>query len=81
MAKSKKKKNEVNEPAVEYGRGLKFFNSFEEQKEYEIQEVLKQSPAQRIKETVELILRVYGFTRESLRKRMPDNTIYFDKPE
>jgi len=81
MAKSKKKKGNVaNEPVVKYGN-LVFFNSFEQQKEYEVQEVLKQSPVERIKETVDLILRMYGFTRETLKNRRPDNTIYFDKTE
>ena len=85
MAKKKKAKapgNKVNEPAVSYGRPeLTFFNSFEEMEIDDINTVLKQSPAQRIKETVELILRIYGFTRESLKKRKPDNEIYFKNHE
>ena len=79
MPKKKKVKNQLNEPAVEYGRDIHIFNSFEEQEEYELNEILKQSPAERIKHTVELILRAYGFTRESLRNRKQDNTIYIDQ--
>lgn len=82
MAKNKKKKKEVNEPAVEYKRReFKFFTSFEEMDEYDRLQTLKQSPEKRLQETVELILRVYGLTRESLKNRKRDNIIYFDKAE
>jgi hypothetical protein len=79
MPKKKKIKNELKEPAAEYGREIHIFNSFKEREEFELNEALKQSPAERIKNTVELILRAYGFTRKSLRKRKQDNTIYIDQ--
>lgn len=53
----------------------RFFSSFEEEEQYRIQQVLEQPPLERIRETVELILRVYGFTRQQLNERKPDNTI------
>ncbi len=78
MAKTKKHKtNELKEPAIAYGREIHVFNSFKEQEDFNNEYVINQSYANRIKETVDLILKVYGYTRESLNKRQPDNNITF----
>ncbi len=53
----------------------RFFSSFEEEEQYHLQQVLKIPPVERIRQTVELILRVYGVTRQQLKERKPDNTI------
>nr|WP_294873216.1 hypothetical protein [uncultured Pedobacter sp.] len=45
------------------------FNSFEAAKEKEIQDIIKQSPVDRLRQTVELILRVYHVSREDLKNR------------
>jgi hypothetical protein len=51
------------------GMKLRIFNSWEEAAEAEAMDSAKQSPVERLRETVELILRVYGVTREELSKR------------
>ena len=72
----KKKPNLAKEPLTKYfGKDIRIFNSFQEAEEYELLQVIKQDPVERIRETVELILRVYGFTRETLNMRPPDNTV------
>ena len=48
---------------------LRIFSSFEEAAEAEAADNARQAPLDRIKETVELILRVYGVTREELMNR------------
>ncbi len=48
---------------------IRIFNSFEEAKETEIQEIIKQSPIDRLRHTVELILRVHQVSREDLKRR------------
>ncbi len=80
MAKKKiNKLNKLSEPPVAYrSNRIKTFASFEEQEKFNYEEVLKQKPLDRIRETVKLILRVYGFTRKSLKERKLDNRIYFD---
>lgn len=79
MAKKKKYKtseenDKASEPVATY-HSLKIFSSFEEAEIFQIKSILKQSPAERIRDTVELILRVYGFTREQLKERKSDNKI------
>jgi hypothetical protein len=54
---------------------LRIYKSFEEQAEAETAEVALQPPLERIRETVELILRVYGVTREQLNNRKRSNRI------
>lgn len=79
---NKKGKNEVNDPGVSYGEGknrIVIFRSFEEEAEYNAKEAAEKNPIQGIKDTVGLILRVYGFTQESLRKRKSSNEIIADK--
>ena len=58
---------------------VKVFNSFEEAELSEIQAVLKQTPKERLRETVELILRVYGVSREELKSWPPYKRVTFTK--
>ena len=64
---------QLNEPDPAYGamRGMKLnvFHSWEDAAAAEIAATLLQSPVERIKETVALILRVYGVTEQQLRER------------
>ncbi|RAJ32244.1 hypothetical protein [Pedobacter cryoconitis] len=48
---------------------IRIFNTFEEAKKNEIQDIIKQSPVDRLRHTVELILRVYQVSREDLKNR------------
>jgi hypothetical protein len=71
-------KKKLKEPEVAYEpRKIRVFHSFEEQEEYEISLLHKQNPLDRIKETVELILRVYNTSREELSKKKSTNRIKF----
>lgn len=79
---NKNKDQEANESPLSYGSGanrMVFFNSFEEQEEYNLKKTANQDSIERIKETVQLILRVYGFTEETLRSRKCSNEIFIDK--
>jgi len=51
------------------GKKIRIFKSFEEAEEAEAMDIAQQSPAERLRETVERILRVYGVTREQLVAR------------
>ena len=61
----------VKEPIADYKtkRRIKVFTSFGEAEEYEIQQILKQNPEDRIRNTVDFILRIHGLTREEMAKR------------
>lgn len=48
---------------------IRIFNSFEEAKETEIQGIITQSPIDRLRHTVELILRAHQVSREDLKNR------------
>jgi len=48
---------------------IRIFNSFEEAKETETQDIINQSPVDRLRHTVELILRVYQVSRQDLKNR------------
>ena len=54
------KDNEVNEPGFPYGREIKIFNSFEEQAEYELNEMAKLTPLQRLIQLRQFINTAYG---------------------
>ena len=54
---------------------IRIFNSFEEAKETEILDIIKQSPIDRLRHTVELILRVHQVSREDLKNRTATDKI------
>jgi hypothetical protein len=61
MARSKKnKKNEVSEPAVEYGKELRFFDSFEEMDEYDREQMAALTPIECLEQLRCLINLAYG---------------------
>ncbi|MDZ4752459.1 MAG: hypothetical protein SGI87_12645 [Flavobacteriales bacterium] len=55
--------------------GLYIFQSNEEAETYFTNQIIRQDPVDRLRETVELILRVYGFNREELNQRIQNNSI------
>ena len=59
---------ESDRPSMK-GMKLRVFHSWEEAAEAEARYDSTQSPVDRIKETVALILRVYGVTQEQLNNR------------
>jgi CRISPR-associated endonuclease Csn1 len=74
--KPPKNTNQANEPSALYQKSpIKIFHSFEDAEKDEINMSLSQSPIERIRETVELILRAYDVTREELKKRTPSKSI------
>lgn len=80
--KKKKDENEVNDPGVSYGHGqhnIVFFNSFEEENKYTAKKAAEKDPIEGLKDTVGLILQIYGFTQESLRGRKSSNEIIVDR--
>ncbi len=54
---------------------IRIYKSFDEQAEAEAATVAQQPPLERIRETVELILRAYNVTREELNSRKKSNHI------
>ena len=82
---NEEEKREVNEPIAGYGalRGKKvrFFHSFEEQAAAEAQDAADRTHIERIRDTVQLILRAYGVTQEMLNKRERDWKITITKYE
>ena len=65
--------NQLNEPDATHSKKpsmrLRIFKSFEEANEADAFDSAMQPPVERLRETVELILRVYGVTREQLKAR------------
>ena len=59
---------------------IRFYNSVEETEQASIAHALSQAPAERIRETVELILRVYNVTRAELAARPKSRRIKFTNP-
>ncbi|MES2446261.1 MAG: hypothetical protein V4546_03705 [Bacteroidota bacterium] len=61
----------VSEPLVSYQTKctIKIFKSFEEAKQDELDFIIKQSPIERLRQTVNLILKVYKVNREELKAR------------
>jgi hypothetical protein len=62
-------------------RTLRIYRSLEEANEAELLRTIEQTPEERVAEAVELILRVYGFTRESLKQRKPDTRVRITRYE
>lgn len=56
---------------------LSVFDSVAEQEESNYNTIRDQDPVQRIKETVKLILKVYGYTNKDLKNRKMSNRIIF----
>lgn len=54
---------------------IRIFKSFEEAKETEIQNIIKQSLIDRLRHTVELILRVHQVSRQDLKNRTASGKI------
>lgn len=54
---------------------IKIYDSLEQAELDAIAEILGQSPVERLRETVELILRTYNTTREELKSRKSTKTI------
>lgn len=65
----------MSKPDQAINKTIKVFRSHEEAEDYSIDQVLNQDPQIRIRETVELILRVYGHSQESLKARTSNNKI------
>jgi hypothetical protein len=59
---------------------IRFYSSVEEMEQASIASALSQTPIERIRETVELILRVYNVTREELAGRPKSRRITFNNP-
>ena len=84
--KPKPASSKAEEPGVLYekaipGKELRIFHSFEEVSKAESETIALQNPVQRLRNTVELILRAYGFTRESLKDRKPKNNLTINQYE
>ena len=72
----------MREPKAVYKKErLRIFHSFEEAEETELQKAANQKPVERLRETVELILRIYGFSRQQLLERPPDDALMIVKQE
>ncbi len=70
MGDEEENKGKINEPSVSYsGNNIRVYTSFDDAAKGELADILKQSPEDRIRETVQLILRVYGVTQEELNER------------
>lgn len=69
------KKNKVNYNS----KRIKFSNTLAEEEASNYQASIKQDPIERIKETVKLILRVYGLTRSDLISSKNSNKITFKR--
>jgi len=60
---------------------LHIFQNIEEMEEAKYLEISKLDPIERLAKTVELILRVYGVTREDLDNRVRSNRITITRQE
>lgn len=75
--KKERKKNILPEPAVSYitNSRLHFFSSFEDASKDEAKFIVDQSPIDRLRQTVELILRVHNVTRQDLKEKKSSSRI------
>ncbi len=73
--------DQLKEPGVSYwiNKAVTVFHSFEEMNDSDISEMAAMLPEDRIRQTVELILRVYGVTREDLEKRNSRKITFLSK--
>jgi len=83
MQDNEENKDKVNEPGTGYHRParVRIFHSFEEARESELEDIIARSPLERIRQTVELIIRTYGFSRGYTGKEKPDNHIHIRQYE
>ncbi|MFO0355612.1 MAG: hypothetical protein ACK50A_01565 [Sphingobacteriaceae bacterium] len=81
MGKYKKSKvSKVEEPnSIYLSKNLVAFSSIEQQENYNNSLSAQQSPKERIKETVKLILRIYNTSRTELNKIKNSDRIYFEQ--
>ena len=75
IKKTSLKKKSAVEDKVYPNPELRIFHSFAEAEQADLEATLKMDPIERVRQTVELILRAYGFTREELLKRKPSSKI------
>ena len=82
MSEEKNEEN-INEPESLYfiNDELKIYNSFEKQEDDQRKHSASLTPLERLKQTVELIIRSYGYTRESLKNLETDNKVTITKRE
>ncbi len=71
----------MNEKKTFRDSQLHIFQSQEEAETYFAKKNAKQDPVSRLRETVELILRTYGYSREELNIRIPNNNIIVHRSE
>ncbi|MEJ5995427.1 hypothetical protein WG904_13450 [Pedobacter sp. Du54] len=62
-------------PIVPSQKRIKIYKSLEESKKDDVNYIINQSPIERLRQTVDLILKVYNVTRESLKQRKRSNRI------
>jgi hypothetical protein len=68
----------VAKAKVKYSlKRIKIFDSVNEQEIENYKAISKQHPIDRIRETVKLIIKVYGYSYKSLKERKPENKITF----
>ena len=77
--KSKKSTENKCQSLNENNDSIKELSSFEETDDPKLNEMLKLTPEERIRYTVELTLKAYGVTREELAKRPMNKKITFIK--
>lgn len=65
----------MRESGIQQKKNIRIFHTFEDAETYDLEQIAKQDPVKRIPETVELILRAYGFSREELIERTPSDKI------
>ncbi len=70
--------NSVNEPNAEYNKQIHVFNSFEEAELHQLKMIIKQKPVDRVKDVVQLILRMYQVNPE-IKEINSDRNIIIDK--
>jgi hypothetical protein len=77
--------NKLNEPTPGYrgasNKKLHIFHSFEAMEEAADMAAANKTPIERIRDTVQLILRVYGVTQDDLNKRKKNGRITITRYE
>ncbi len=68
-------KNNKNSFVAPLPNRIRIFKSFEESEQDKTAYIISQSPIERLRQTVELILRVYNVTRESSKEKKQNKRI------